>query len=226
MNDLVTPSPQTTPNPTPTPAPAPLPNSPEARSPDGTLLTNPQKAGEQVTAPSTTDPAAPAGAPEAYTDFTAPEGFVLDKDLVGKATPMFKDLGLSQTQAQALINFYADQTIAQAKALETAVTDMRKQWTDTVAADPDLGPKLPQIKQDIGRALSGIADTKLRDDFAFAMDLTGAGDNPAFIKVFHRLAQRAMEGTHVPGGGPSPEGQTQPGSAKPSAAKAMFPNLR
>jgi hypothetical protein len=58
------------------------------------------------------------------------------------------------------------------------------------------------------------------------MDMTGAGDNPAFILTFYRLAQRQTEGSHVAGRGPSPGGQQRPGSADiRSPAQDLWPNL-
>jgi hypothetical protein len=185
------------------------------------------------TAAPTPDPAAPVEgaalavpvAPVEYTDFTPPEGYTLSKDLLASALPVMKELGLNQAQAQKLVDFYSANAIAQAKLIETETARMRKDWTDKVAADPELGPNLDRIKLTISRALDGLGDPQLRKDFGFAMDLTGAGDNPAFIKVLAKLAERAVEGTHVAGAGPSAAGQTPPGSAKPSIARAMYPNL-
>jgi hypothetical protein len=50
------------------------------------------------------------------------------------------------------------------------------------------------------------------------MDLTGAGDNPAFIKVFTKMAARMSEGKPVDAGKP-------PGGAKPTPAQSMYPKL-
>jgi len=55
------------------------------------------------------------------------------------------------------------------------------------------------------------------------MDSTGAGDNPAFIKAFYKLAQRVTEGSYVQGRGPAEV--TAPGGRRPSPAQAMYPNL-
>ena len=55
------------------------------------------------------------------------------------------------------------------------------------------------------------------------MNFTGAGDHPAFLKAFHKLAQLVGEGTHVRGGNPSPHGN--PKSQPKSAAQIMYPNL-
>jgi hypothetical protein len=58
------------------------------------------------------------------------------------------------------------------------------------------------------------------------MDYTGAGNNPAFIKAFWKMAQALTEGGHVAGTGPAPIGQKPPGAAeRPTAAKALYPNL-
>src|SRR5574340_1130456 len=95
---------------------APLPNSPEARTPDGTLKdqgasttppsdssTTPAKTPEtdgqaQAIAKQPTDASAindkgitPAGAPETYADFVAPEGYEFDKAALDAAIPIFKE---------------------------------------------------------------------------------------------------------------------------------------
>jgi hypothetical protein len=105
---------------------------------------------------------------------------------------------------------------------------MRKEWVDQVKLDPEIGSKLDSVKANIGRALQSAAkgDAKLITDFKSALDLTGAGDHPAVIKMINRWADLVNEGTHVSGAGPSPEGQIAPGrSNRPTLAEAMYPNL-
>lgn len=167
------------------------------------------------------------GAPEAYEPYKAPDGYNLDDALVDKINPLFKELGLTQDQAQRLVDFYSENAIAQAKSIETAIAKTRETWVTAVHADPELGPRLDGIKADIGRAFDNLSlPSDLRRDFSAAMDLTGAGDNPAFIKVFARMAKAFNEGKPVSGGGPSPMGQKPSGAAsRPSAAQAIYPNL-
>lgn len=168
-------------------------------------------------------PAAPAPAPDAYVDFKVPEGYTLDKALVAEVGPIFKSMNLSQDQAQQLVDFYTKQSQAAVDRPHQEYAATRKAWQDEVKADPDIGPKLGEVKATIGRALAGLGDPKLTSDFRQAMDLTGAGDHPAFIKAFYKLAQKATEGRPVNGSGPSPGGQgTQ---NRPTAAQALFPNL-
>jgi hypothetical protein len=102
--------------------------------------------------------------------------------------------------------------------------ETQEQWVKEVKADPELGPRLNEVKTTISRAIDGLNNPKLARDFREAMDFTGAGNNPAFIRAFYKLAQMVTEGGHVAGGGPSAAGQKRAGEM-PSAAQAMYPNL-
>jgi hypothetical protein len=52
------------------------------------------------------------GAPEAYADFDLPEGVTMDEALLESALPLFKELKLTQDQAQKLINLQAERVQA------------------------------------------------------------------------------------------------------------------
>lgn len=182
-------------------------------------------------------PVVPAGAPEKYTDFTidkefTDKGFSLDKAKVAEVEPMFRELGLSQEQAQKLINHYVKESVktneAGLKANRDAWNTLQDTWREEVKRDPDLG-KLsingnfgPESKlvQTMNRALDGLQNPKLVSDFKAAMDLTGAGNHPAFVKVFYAMASKLTEGTqYITGGVPRPQG------ARPSAGASMYHNL-
>ena len=253
--NAVSPSESSTPA-TPTPAaPMPLPNDAAARSPTGEILepsqiaaqqaaakpteTNPDgtpKSGETPAPTSTSkDPAAkPAeGAPETYADFTVPDGYTLDPKTVEAATPLFKELGLTQDQAQKLVSFYSEQAIAAAKAPAAEYEATRTAWKAQVDSDPvirgatmDGKTGIEAVKIGIGKTLAAIGDPALTQEFKAAMDLTGVGDNPAFIKAMYKLSAYVVEGKHVAGSGPSVHGQTPPNQgAKPSPARALYPHL-
>lgn len=189
--------------------------------PGETLLTDKKETKEE------TKPAAP----EAYTDFKAPEGHTLDKATIDKAIPIFKELGLDQGAAQKLVDLYVAQQIEAAKAPGATYDALRTDWRAKVTADPEIKAYstdgktgFDAIKVDIGRAL-GTLDPTLATEFKAAMDLTGAGDHPAFVKVFWKLSQSVTEGKHVAGRNPSPQGQNDPSKAeRPTAAQALYPN--
>lgn len=210
----------------PTQIPPPLPNTPEARTPDGTLkdasATTPTTPTLEKS-PSTPD--APT-TPEKY-DFKVPEGQTINAALVDKATPIFKELGLTQDAAQKLFDFYNTTAKAQAESTTKLVADMRADWRTQTQALPEIATD-PKAVENLGRAKATIFenDPKGLAEFNEAMDLTGAGDHPAVVKAILRFAARVNEGSHVSGRGPSSEGQTSPNkAARPSAAQAMYPNL-
>jgi len=244
MSDTsVTTTPSTTPS-----TPPPLPNDAAARSPTGEILEPAQIAAQKPTTPETPeakpgeppaptstskDPAKPEGAPTTYADFKAPDGYTIDPKTIEAAVPIFKEMGLTQDQAQKLVDFHTSQMIEAAKAPEATYTAMRNEWQAAAKADPEMSRHsidgktgLDAVKIDMARALNALGDPKLASDFKAAMDLTGAGDNPAFIKTFWKLSQYITEGKHVGGTGPSVHGQRPPGTnERPSAAAALYPNL-
>lgn len=197
---------------TPTPTPAPPPAEPEAGE---TLLTD--KAEPKAEAP--------PKAPEEYEDFKVPDGFTLDPEVATKAGTLFKELGLSQDGAQKLIDLYTAETAQAFEAPFKAYQDMRKGWRDEVIGDRELSHRLPQIKTNVTQMLNTHLGQKLADQFREAMDMTGVGDHPAFVRAFDVLSSLLVEPrAHVAGARPSPFGQDQ--RAQPqSAASAVYPHL-
>jgi len=166
------------------------------------------------------------GAPSEYSEFKVPQGFELDKDVAGEATALFKKSGLTQTQAQELVDFYIKHTQASHNAPIEAWKATQDQWRSEINSDPEIGgSKLNGVKASLGKLYDSLGDTTLTDAFREAMDFTGAGNNPAVIRLLYRVAQRLNEGGPVRGGGPSPDGQIRPGAGAPSAAQAIYPNL-
>jgi hypothetical protein len=167
------------------------------------------------------------GAPETYADFKLPDGFKLSDEMKTDVTGMFKSWGLNQDQAQQAIDYYTKQTADIANAPYQHYLETRKGWRDEIASDPVIGSKQAAVKAEIGRAINSLGDPKMVADFRQALDITGIGDHPAFVRAFYAFSQRLNEGKPVAPRGPSPLGQTDPsrGDAKPSAAQAMYPNL-
>ena len=198
-----------------------------------TLLTEPEKTtSEPKTEPAAKDPAKSAEAakaPEVYADYKVPEGFEITGELKTEVDGLFKGIGLSQENAQSLVDFYVKQTQEAFQAPFKAYKEMTDGWRNEAMNHPDLKGKLgpgQEVNVRIGKFLSGLPDQKLASDFRSLMDLTGAGNHPAFIRVLNYAAEKLGEGSHVAGNGPSEGGQSAPGAkTQPSAAQAMFPHL-
>lgn len=164
-----------------------------------------------------------ATVPETYAAFKVPEGYELDPKAAEEISPVFKELGLSQEGAQKLVDFYAKHSAQSAQAAIDSWVKTRETWTNELKADPVLGKELApdgKVPITVNRALDGLQNPKLVADFKEAMNMTGAGDNPAFVRVLYALASKLTEGTSYAQGGPV--GSKGP----PSAASAMYPNLK
>lgn len=170
------------------------------------------------------------GAPEKYEEFKAPEGFELDKEALEKASTVFKELGLNQAQAQKLVDHYGTLSKEAAEAPFKAWAELNEGWQKEVFADKEIGTGTnvkPEVKLAISRALDGLGDPALAQSFKETMDLTGAGNHPAFVKAFYRLAQQVNEGKHVAGNRPSEHGQSATGSKeKVTGAQAIWGSLK
>lgn len=218
----------------------PLPNDPAARTPDGTIIdqssTQPTATPTPTTTPpatsspepSTRDPATtpePPAVPESYT-FKAPEGATVDQTLVDAATPIFKELGLTQAQADKLVDLYNSRAQSDVGRAIEAIKQMGKEWETKTLADPDIGPNLDKVKTTIAQSLDIALTPTERKDFADAMNQTMVGNHPAFVKAFYKLAQKIAPGTHVNGAGPSEAGQNPKGAtSRPSLASSLWPSL-
>jgi hypothetical protein len=214
-------------------------NSPDARADSGEIL----DVRTTRTEPTATEPTKPEGttlatkegetppkaeAPTEYAEFKVPEGFELASEVSKEAGGLFKEMGLNQEQAQKLVDFYVTKNQESAEQPFKAYENLRKEWVDQVKADPEIGSRdgmKAEVRQTISRGLDAIGNPALVKEFKDAMDLTGAGDHPAFIKAFHALAKMVTEGEPVRGNGPSPAGQLPRAGRPVSPAKALFPKL-
>lgn len=165
------------------------------------------------------------GAPEKYADFTAPEGFEIKPEVAEEAGKLFKEMNLSQAQAQSLVDFYAAKTREAAEAPFNYYKEMQDKEVAKIKADPEIGGKLDAVKTTVSKALDGLGNPQLAADFRRDMDLTGAGNFHSFVKVIFALASKVTEGGHVSGSAPSKYGQQAPGGERRTAANALYPNL-
>lgn len=145
---------------------------------------------------------APQGAPEQYEAFTAPEGFAIDEQMLGTFAPVFKELNLSQAQAQKLVDA-APQLItpavqaATSKVLEQVGYAGYAEWPAQVKADKELGGD--KLQENLAVAL------KARDAFATPelrklLETTPLGNHPEMIRFFYRAGKAISEDGFVPGG--------------------------
>lgn len=152
------------------------------------------------------------GAPEAY-EFTMPEGMELDAELVTAVTPEFKELGLTQAQADKLVGVYAARMQAQAEAQQQAFTTQLEQWAADLKKDKDLGGDKFDENMAVAReAIDRFGSDELRELF----ETTGVGNHPAMVKFAHKIGKMLKEDR--PGTG------SQSGSAT-TREQRMYPDM-
>jgi hypothetical protein len=160
--------------------------------------------------------------PEKYADFTVPEGYTLDPEIAKEAGELFKKTGLTQEAAQSFVDFYAAKTKEAFEAPFKAWTDTQEKWVNELKNDPEIGGKLDLVKATVSKAIDSLPP-QMAKDFREAMEFTGAGNNPAFVRALYRLSSQLTEGRHIAGGGPVDV--KNPSNKPPSAAAALYPNL-
>lgn len=165
------------------------------------------------------------GAPEKY-EFKTPEGYEVDPGAMADASAMFKKHNLTQAQAQELMDVYTKHSVDSADAPYKQYATMREGWRNEMIKDNGLGNGADGLKPEVQANVAKLIDSLGQGPaaaFREAMDLTGAGDHPAFIRAMNDLGRRFGEGTHVSGKGPTEP--TRPNGAKPTAAQALWPTL-
>jgi hypothetical protein len=133
----------------------------------------------------------------------------------GEFTNITKKHGLKQEAAQEYVDLYAKTVKSAADKPYQIWRDTQKGWQDEVMADPEMGGKnFDNVRRVVGTALQEYGDPGVKS----ALDFTGAGNNPAIIRTFYRMAKALAE--------PGPVAAEPPRSMKPdSPGAALYPHL-
>lgn len=210
-----------TPPPVSTPAQQPPTATTEATPPSAVTAPEPAAPASTPPAAGTTPepqkdkPAAPvAFAPD---KLTLPEGLKPDDPTFQKFGQLMADDKLDpQARGQALLDLYSGALKQASEAGTEAWNTLNKEWADKAMADPEIGgAKFATTKSTIAKAIDTLGPD-LASGFRQALDVTGAGNNPAIIKGLHALAAKVTEGGHVTG--------SPPGSRPMTIKEAFYPN--
>lgn len=154
-------------------------------------------------------PDAPGGAPdpatagpltpEVYQPFTLPPEMTVDDGLLGQFRQVAAGLGLTQQQAQQLV----DLRVQQARQETEAHIARTRQWAEAARRDPEFGGAGFQTALAVAdRGLASVATPELRA----LLDQTGLGNHPDMIRLAYRIGRTLAE-----------PGPVQPGATPPEA---------
>ncbi len=144
----------------------------------------------------TTDDDTPAlKAPETYEDFNLPEGVELNEGLLEKAGPMFKDLDLTQEQAQKLVDFQAELSEQNEQGIVEAFNKQVETWQTESKNDKEFGGE----KFDENLATAKLTMEKFgTPEFSKLMDDHAVSNHPEMIRFMWNIGKLLKE--DVPGG--------------------------
>jgi hypothetical protein len=150
--------------------------------------------------------------PEEYADFETPEGVEVDKALLDKAIPVFKELGLTQVNAQKLIDLQVEHVQAFSQEQQSQFAEVVNGWANDAEADKEIGGEA--FEQNIGIAKSAVEKFGTPELSQFLHD-SGAGSHPEVIRMFVKIGKLTQE--------------DQPGSGNPAAkdtdvVSRLYPN--
>lgn len=150
--------------------------------------------GDQGGNPPNPDDGTPPGsqaAPEnGYADFSVPEGVTIDNALLEKVTPVFKELGLSQEQAQKLVDFQSDQVQAMADSQVEAFNQMVGEWAEQSKNDSEFGgDKFDESIAVAKAAIEKFGTPELRE----LLETHGLGNHPEMIRFMMRVGKLTQE---------------------------------
>lgn len=148
--------------------------------------TNPEPKGDDKKPVST--------APEKY-EFTAGEGQELDKEAIAAFEPIARELGLSNEQAQKIVDVYGSTIMPQ--LVKQQADEWQKQitgWAETVKADKDgLGSD-----ESIGHAQKALDQFGSPELKSYLVE-TGLGNHPELVRVFSKIGKAMSEDGFVSG---------------------------
>jgi len=157
---------------------------------------------------------AKVGAPDKYEDFNIPEGMELDKNLLEESLPVLKELGLSQEQAQKLVDLQAKYSVTNAERAAKAWKDTIDTWTKETKADKEYGGS--NLNTTLSSAKAVIKEFG-NDKFVEMLDFTGIGNHPEMVRFLHKISNQMKEDGILHG--------AAAGGKNKDPAKVMFPSM-
>lgn len=147
-------------------------------------------------------------------DLKMPEGVEVDAELSAALGPEFKELGLTNAQAQKLVDKYIGIQQQRAQAQGETFAKTVSGWADTAKKDPEIGgDKWEASVQAATRAVNTLGTPALKE----YLNASGGGNHPELIRFMAKAGAMISEDIPASGGAG--------GAGKPAeAAYTLFPS--
>lgn len=155
----------------------------------------------------------PPVVPEKY-ELKLPEGSVLKPSDIERVSSYAKEQGLSQDQAQKVLELEHAATASYAKALDAEFKAKQESWIQTSTNDPEIGGAAFKENAELAyRAVQKFATP----EFVKALETTGLGNHPELVRTFLRIGKAMGSDSLVRPGSSDPVG-------KRSVADILYPS--
>lgn len=149
-------------------------------------------------------------------DFKAPEGMVLDQELLGEFTGIVKEAGLKSDVAKKIFEVGPKLMSKWQAAQAENFLKTRESWVNEIKNDKDFGGD--KFQSTVDMAIKGVSFAeKHSPGLRKLLQETGWGDNPVLVKAFRAIGQALGEDTMV-------GGSTGNGGEK-TLAQRLYPNM-
>jgi hypothetical protein len=141
-----------------------------------------------------------AAVPDKY-ELTVPDGFDgIDSDVLAEATPVLKDLKLTNEQADKLTPIAAQLVKKTMDRAEAAITERaiqnRKDWAEAFDKDPEIGGANKQKTIDFAAKAFDHYGIKAGEGVRQLLEESGLGNHPDLIRFVAAVGRDLAEGTH------------------------------
>lgn len=135
------------------------------------------------------DKEASKSVPEKY-EFKFEEGVEVDAAALDAFSPVLKEAGLTQEQAQKLANVYATQMSRVQESLVEQHTRQVQEWAKAVREDKEIGGANFDANVKVAqRAIARFGDAELKQ----VLDQYGLGNHPALVRAFLKAGREIKE---------------------------------
>ena len=162
-----------------------------------------QSTTEQTTSQSVEQMQTPAD----YQPFKIPEGLGYKQEAMGEFSAAAREMGLTQEQAQKLVDMHAKNWMGAQAEFEQQMIRMREEWGQQLRKHPEYGGA--KLEENLGHArrfIDKFGGVELRK----ALDETGVGNHPVFFAAFAQAGKLMAEDSLVTGTPGGSDGDESP----------------
>jgi hypothetical protein len=134
--------------------------------------------------------------PEKYDEFKVPDGMELDKEMMNEATPLFKEIGLTQEKAQKIADLYGTKIVPMMlKRWQDSMEDTKAAWHAETIANKDIKLDAEGKNLDAIRVINSLFPKDKADSLRADFVKLGMDQHPGLNSLLAKMAVHLKEDT-------------------------------